>query len=269
MNLILAIVAMSYNELQRRAEEEEEAAAEDEANFLASCRLMELEERSNSHFSTSSHTDNESADERRTSYRPSIEIGLAGQSLLASLCQNGLIDQHVQSRLNQDQNYFYASVANNRSQSLSVDNYRAVESQQDPAGEPVANSSKQNLSQPKLVSSMTELRRNNSARSSSSAISAFRLLRPQSSSSQNSNLCTIVRSSRDKLSARHLSSGHLMASRTDGSPKRLKSARSSTSSYHDLNSLRQLAALIRIVSDEGQVGAIRDSRWRLKLSPTC
>lgn len=41
MNLILAIVAMSYNELQRRAEEEEEAAAEEEAAFLESCRQME------------------------------------------------------------------------------------------------------------------------------------------------------------------------------------------------------------------------------------
>jgi voltage-gated sodium channel type II alpha len=45
MNLILAIVAMSYNELQRRAEEEEEANIEDEAAFLESCRLMEMQER--------------------------------------------------------------------------------------------------------------------------------------------------------------------------------------------------------------------------------
>lgn len=93
MNLILAIVAMSYNELQRRAEEEEEAAAEDEAAFLESCRLMDVQEQLSSYSS--------STQGRRTSYRPSVEIGLVGQSLLASLVQNGLLGQQVREKLNQ------------------------------------------------------------------------------------------------------------------------------------------------------------------------
>lgn len=76
MNLILAIVAMSYNELQRRAEEEEEAAAEEEAAFLESCRIMEQQERASI----------ESGEQR--SFRPSIEIGMMGQSLLAGMFQD-------------------------------------------------------------------------------------------------------------------------------------------------------------------------------------
>lgn len=76
MNLILAIVAMSYNELQRRAEEEEEAAAEEEAAFLESCRQMEMQDRNS--------LESESPREQ-PSYRPSIEIGLMGQSFLAGL----------------------------------------------------------------------------------------------------------------------------------------------------------------------------------------
>lgn len=99
MNLILAIVAMSYNELQRRAEEEEEAAAMDEAAFLESCRLMELAEQLGSEISTS--TAGAPGAQFTASYRPSVEIGLAGQSLLASLCQNGLLGQRVIDKLNQ------------------------------------------------------------------------------------------------------------------------------------------------------------------------
>lgn len=97
MNLILAIVAMSYNELQRRAEEEEEAAALDEAAFLESCRLMELAEQAGSELSTGTNTGAQCV----PSYRPSVEIGLAGQSLLASLCQNGLLGQRIVEKLNQ------------------------------------------------------------------------------------------------------------------------------------------------------------------------
>lgn len=93
MNLILAIVAMSYNELQRRAEEEEEAAAEDEAAFLESCRLMELQDQM-SEFSSSTYGG-------RSSYRPSVEIGLVGQSLLASMCRNGLLGQQMRTKMNQ------------------------------------------------------------------------------------------------------------------------------------------------------------------------
>lgn len=41
VNLILAIVAMSYNELQKKAEEEEEAAAAEEAAYVEACRQVE------------------------------------------------------------------------------------------------------------------------------------------------------------------------------------------------------------------------------------
>src|SRR5882757_1566552 len=41
MNLILAIVAMSYDELQKKAEEEEAAAAEEEAAYAEACRQAE------------------------------------------------------------------------------------------------------------------------------------------------------------------------------------------------------------------------------------
>lgn len=99
MNLILAIVAMSYNELQRRAEEEEEAAAIDEAAFLESCRLMELAEQTGSEYSVG--TNYGVGTNGVTSYRPSVEIGLAGQSLLTSLCYNGLLGQQVAEKLNQ------------------------------------------------------------------------------------------------------------------------------------------------------------------------
>ena len=41
VNLILAIVAMSYNQLQKKAEEEEEAAAAEEAAYVEACRQIE------------------------------------------------------------------------------------------------------------------------------------------------------------------------------------------------------------------------------------
>ncbi|KAF7492427.1 Sodium channel protein para [Sarcoptes scabiei] len=41
VNLILAIVAMSYDELQKKAEEEEEATAAEEAAYAEACRLAE------------------------------------------------------------------------------------------------------------------------------------------------------------------------------------------------------------------------------------
>ncbi len=41
VNLILAIVAMSYDELQKKAEEEEEAAAAEEAAYAEACRQAE------------------------------------------------------------------------------------------------------------------------------------------------------------------------------------------------------------------------------------
>lgn len=112
MNLILAIVAMSYNELQRRAEEEEMAAAEDEAAFLESCRLMEIQEQASDVGSYSTVAP--------SSYRPSVEIGLVGQSLLASLCQNGLLGQHVREKLNQQIMLPGTGYNNVRSHSLSV-----------------------------------------------------------------------------------------------------------------------------------------------------
>lgn len=40
VNLILAIVAMSYDELQKKAEEEEEAAAAEEAAMAEAARLV-------------------------------------------------------------------------------------------------------------------------------------------------------------------------------------------------------------------------------------
>ena len=43
MNLILAIVAMSYDELQKKAEEEEEAAAAEEAAYAEACRQADEE----------------------------------------------------------------------------------------------------------------------------------------------------------------------------------------------------------------------------------
>jgi voltage-gated sodium channel type II alpha len=43
VNLILAIVAMSYDELQKKAEEEEEAAAAEEAAYAEACRQAEEE----------------------------------------------------------------------------------------------------------------------------------------------------------------------------------------------------------------------------------
>jgi voltage-gated sodium channel type II alpha len=44
LNLILAIVAMSYDELQKKAEEEEEAAAAEEAAYAEACRQAEEEQ---------------------------------------------------------------------------------------------------------------------------------------------------------------------------------------------------------------------------------
>jgi len=44
INLILAIVAMSYDELQKKAEEEEEAAAAEEAAYQESQRVFEEEQ---------------------------------------------------------------------------------------------------------------------------------------------------------------------------------------------------------------------------------
>lgn len=128
MNLILAIVSMSYNELQRRAEEEEEAAAEDEAVFLETCRRMEMQDqfvadrvdgpdelgigspgigistpfkrrRSKSEHNRKYRSADGSVQSLRSSYRPSIEIGLVGQSMLASLCQNGLLGEYVRQKL--------------------------------------------------------------------------------------------------------------------------------------------------------------------------
>ncbi|KAG9508996.1 Sodium channel protein type 10 subunit alpha, partial [Fragariocoptes setiger] len=93
MNLILAIVAMSYNELQRRAEEEEEAAAADEAAFLESCRLAE-EQRSDCTRTSANYYFH-----RRQSMRPSVEMGIAGQALLAGLCSRGLLDNQRQEQL--------------------------------------------------------------------------------------------------------------------------------------------------------------------------
>lgn len=126
MNLILAIVAMSYNELQKRAEQEDLEAAEDEAEMMESFRLfeianaeaeaqeeaemalaaeMEMAANEGTHSLDPADRDRctckqNANDSRRqsaksnrsansSSYRPSLEIGLLGRAL-AAVCQSRL-----------------------------------------------------------------------------------------------------------------------------------------------------------------------------------
>lgn len=289
MNLILAIVAMSYNELQRRAEEEEEAAAEDEAAFLESCRLMEMQEQM-SEYSTSTlnggggptglHYGSGSAGRNqanfntssRASYRPSVEIGLVGQSLLASLCQNGLLGEKIREKLNQQiilPGYGYpmaqtatTMLAGARSHSLSVQPHEDFVCGEHPINLP--------LNPTPFASSMTELRRKSSllrtkiseveqqdqqtSDSGNTAQTGSRLYVAPSSPSlsyKRNSLSKLKRTFSNKLSIPTTSSSseqHRALQQPYGN--KLSSARPSTTSDHDLCVLRQRAALIRIVSDD-------------------
>lgn len=302
MNLILAIVAMSYNELQRRAEEEEEAEAEDEAAFLESCRMIDLQEQM-SDFSSSTNNG-------RTSYRPSVEIGLVGQSLLASLCQNGLLGRNISDKLNQQMILPGTGAPGIRSQSLSVNferpdsgpKFKQAHSQQINPGSssPIVgtnqrasitnNNNKTNNynhhDQPLTASSMTELNnrrsktfannsdenealisnhqhnqnrqkltqrsspihyRNNNSNSETCRTSTTEIVHKASSKKSNDNT--------KELSQHHVSSSVLSTSVQPASVSSNvqtgdRSARSSVTSDKDLVTLRQRAAMIKIVSDD-------------------
>ena len=218
MNLILAIVAMSYNELQRRAEEEEEAAAENEAAFLESCRLMELQERLSEYSGSNLGA--------RASYRPSVEIGLVGHSMLANLCRNGLLGQHVLDKLNQQQILPHHGEHNARSHSLCS----APQDYTDP---------------PSMASSMTELRRKSSLRARIDTGSPTQPLAP------GLPMLSRKRSSERGKSMLHFDSSCALASRLVRTNTRHRhSPRPSATSDRDLSILKQRAASIRIVSDD-------------------
>lgn len=258
MNLILAIVAMSYNELQRRAEEEEEAAAEDEAAFLESCRLMEMQD----HLSQLSR----SSPEVGTSYRPSVEIGLVGQSLLASLCQNGLLGQHVREKLDQQMILPDSASIAIRSHSLSVnlEHRNSNVANQWPINLS-ARYHKHNYDPLTTATSMTELRRKSSVKTNDSYsptgpseaqfLGQRRLLPNIGVSGNRLDRRKSFRSNRGSLH-HHVSSSVLMSRKdseqANDSPSggRRFPARSSTTSVKDLQILKQRAAMIRIVSDD-------------------
>lgn len=273
MNLILAIVAMSYNELQRCAEEEEEAAAEDEAAFLESCRQMELLDESSNH-SNSDMTG-------QSSYRPSVEIGLVGQSLLASLCQNGLLGQHVRNKLNQQMIFPNLTGNHNmRSHSLSAGGVELSASGQQVSSHlrpscavlkraSVA-SSGCHYDPPITACSMTELRRRSSNLNSGSNSPTNQLIIPsynqpsshrRSPSTEPSQRLDLEPMKgphhRYRLSPRehHVSSSVLMIARANQLEDRNDSLkgtppRSSIASDKDIEELKQKAALIKIVSDD-------------------
>lgn len=257
MNLILAIVAMSYNELQRRAEEEEEANIEDEAAFLESCRIMEMQERSSDCSGRNSQLG--------MSYRPSLEIGLVGQTLLASFCQNGLLDERTREKLDHQMMFSpslsEAGALRSRSLCLNVERRQPRPSNQwmqygllvpcRPGG-----SSQQ--APPMMAASLNELsRRKSSIRTTSSGgaspkggnsrygslVGQRRLLRDISISGQRL----------DSLRRRHVSSNVLMPGSNnnninqENNPTRM---RTSIASDKDLQILKQKAAKIRIVSDD-------------------
>lgn len=239
MNLILAIVAMSYNELQRRAEEEEEAAAEDEAAFLESCRLMELAEQM---------SDYSSSAQGRMSYRPSVEIGLVGQSILANLCQNGLSGYRLDRRM-----IIGAGGQSLRSQSLCVTNLA-----EHPDGFSNANHSSKRPSMnsnyqdpPMIASSMTELRRKSSVKTSESGsppTSARYQTRSRASHFRRRSNQPGSGGQRLRVSPQHHASSGVLMSKRETSNQR--SSRSSVTSDRDLSILRQRAGMIKIVSDE-------------------
>lgn len=290
MNLILAIVAMSYNELQRRAEEEEEAEAEDEAAFLESCRMMDLQEQL-SDFSSSTNGG-------RTSYRPSVEIGLLGQSLLASLCQNGVLDRNVSAKLHQQMILPGIGTSGIRSQSLCVSlerpdsgsKYKQTQSQQINPGSsgPSKRASLANnhdySGHAFAASSMTELHNrrgntialsndspeneilinhqvtSNSNRLSQSNINQLRASPYNSninSEPQHASAIEVVHRARvkggNKLPQHHASSGVLSTIVQPSSSSNIttdNSPRPSVTSDKDLSTLRQRAAMIKIVSDD-------------------
>lgn len=270
MNLILAIVAMSYNELQRRAEEEEEAAAEDEAAFLEQCRLMELQDQLTDYSG--------SIRSGASSYRPSVEIGLVGQSMLANLCQNGLLGQHVREKLNQQIILPSFGTPNPRSQSFSVDafdnHHTQIAQNPSPGGSRKHSSIVTAYRDPFLIaSSMTELRRKSSIRTNESGSPtnypvitqpkrsicvsnaphdrSYQLVQPSGGGGGGGGELRPPQRS-NKLSP------HYMSSRIIGSASARRSTlfvnrratRSSVVSVGDMNQLRQRAAMIRIVSDD-------------------
>lgn len=269
MNLILAIVAMSYNELQRRAEEEEEAAAEDEAAFLEQCRLMELQDQLTDYSG--------SVPSGASSYRPSVEIGLVGQSMLANLCQNGLLGQHVREKLNQQIILPSFGAQNLRSQSFSAD---AFDRNTNSNSNRMVHNSAFEASRKRssivasrdpymTASSMTELRRKSSVRTygSNSPTHYPITVQPKrsiclSGSAQNQTYQLLQhgdgqqQTRNNKLSPHYTSSSIIPSPtgrREHGSTTLLvnrRATRSSVVSVGDMNQLRQRAALIRIVSDD-------------------
>lgn len=305
MNLILAIVAMSYNELQRRAEEEEEAEAEDEAAFLESCRMMDLQEQ----MSDFSHSTSGGGSGGRTSYRPSIEIGLVGQSLLASLCQNGLLGRNVSDKLNQQM--ILPGIGNSgiRSQSLCVNferqdslKFKPAQSQQinSPPGiggsnnkQPIMINGNTNYNEaPLTASSMTELHKRNSVvvnkplnnnnnndsnfyengpsvnrrrvtssrdyrHSQSSILNQTHHFHSNSGEPRRTSAVEVHQgnsNNNNKLSQQYrASSGVLSTIIPPSNSSNItgdRSARSSVTSDKDLVTLRQKAAMIKIVSDD-------------------
>lgn len=256
MNLILAIVAMSYNELQRRAEEEDEAAAQDEAAFLESCRLMELQDQMSQL--------SRSTPEVGTSYRPSVEIGLVGQSLLASLCQNGLLGQHVREKL--DQQMILPDLGASsaiRSHSLSVNLERRnshLSNNQWMAGSRAHYHHNAQYDPLTMATSMTELRTKSGTKvneigsptgmQNGGNLLGQRRLLPNIGVAGN-------RIERRNRFSHHVSSSILMSRKDSNSTNdgptssfvRRFPARSSTTSDRDLLLLKQKAAMIRIVSD--------------------
>lgn len=275
MNLILAIVAMSYNELQRRAEEEEEAAAEDEAAFLEKCRLMELNEQLTDYSGS-----NRSG---ASSYRPSVEIGLVGQSMLANLCQNGLLGQHVREKLNQQIILPNFGDPNLRSLSFSVDAFGGKGNQLNqnisPEGARNRSSTVVNRDPFMTASSMTELRRKSSIGTNGSNSpthypvtmqpkrsiclnrptihdQTYQLMQPNAGDQHQQQQ---LHQRGNKLSPHHHISSSIIPStsqrREFGSSSgslfvNRRATRSSVVSVGEMNQLRQRAALIRIVSED-------------------
>ena len=285
MNLILAIVAMSYNELQRRAEEEEEAAAEDEAAFLESCRLMErLEE-----FPHSNNNSRQSSDGGIASYRPSVEIGLVGQSLLASLCQNGLLSQQLRAKLDRQMILADEGAAATATEQITGQNwpadFEAAElSSNEAAGGFAASTSlhrKQHYLQQyydplTVAKSMTELRRKSSVRtiegsggspaskSNGSLVGQRRLLpniglsgkRLDAVGQQQAASRFTGQAKRTYLSARSMLRKHSEFNQADAEKmnyyymQHRYPPRASTTSDRDLQVLKQKASMIRIVSED-------------------
>lgn len=280
MNLILAIVAMSYNELQRRAEEEEEANMEDEAAFLESCRLMELQERGSQGSGPGSQLG--------MSYRPSLEIGLVGQSLLASFCQNGLLDERAREKLDQQMAFsLLPANAGGRSRSLCLNHHlqptNGLSGNQwmqygllNPYSNRCSIYSQQH--EHMMAASLNELSRRKSSVKTSYELNEAGASSPKAYASRSGSLVGQRRLMRDisisqlhhsshnqlngslrlrrksRPAAHHVSSSVLMACNYNYAQTNdqfaARTARSSIVSDKDLQILKQKAAKIRIVSDD-------------------